>query len=212
MAPATAPIFALPGLVLFPRTLLPLHVFEPRYIKLVHDAMAGDARVVVGQLRRGWEKDYQGRPPMHRIATMARIVHEEPLPDGRFNIVVEGIERVEIVEEIAHKPYRRVGVESLVDRLDDADRLPMAEAMGELVELCKRVARHLPAFHDALRNLENAHLHPSIVADKVASLLVAEPYERQSLLETTRVVRRLSLLNVQLRGLLGSLGETSPIK
>lgn len=211
MAPTTAPVFPLPGLVLFPRTMMPLHIFEPRYVRLVNDALAADGRFVTAHLRRGWEKDGQPRPPVHRVATMARILREESLSDGRFNLVIEGIERVEILEEIDHKPYRRLLVEGLVDRQDDADRLPIAEATAELIDLCQRVSKHLPAFTDALRNLENTHLHPSIIADKVASLLVAEPYDRQSLLEQTRVARRLALLNVQLRGLLGSLGETSPI-
>jgi Lon protease-like protein len=204
-------VFPLPGLVLFPRTMMPLHIFEPRYIRMVNDALASDGRLVMGHLRRGWEKDWQGRPPIHRVATLARILREEPLPDGRYNLLVEGIERIEIVEEVPHTPYRRVVVESRVDRLDDADRLPLAEAVVELTELCRRVARHLPAYADKLRNLENIHVHPSIIADHVAALLVSEPYDRQSLLEQTRVVRRVALLNVQLRGLLGSLGETSPI-
>ena len=59
------PLFPLPGLVLFPGTVLPLHLFEPRYRTLIADCLAGPSqRIVIAQLKPGWRGDYEGRPPI----------------------------------------------------------------------------------------------------------------------------------------------------
>lgn len=68
MAPFPLPLFPLPETVFFPHTLLPLHVFEPRYRAMVADCLAGEKRMVVVRLLPGWEQDYYGRPPIHTVA------------------------------------------------------------------------------------------------------------------------------------------------
>jgi Lon protease-like protein len=91
------PIFPLPETVFFPSELLPLHLFEPRYRQMAEDTIARDRQLVVVLLRPGWEEDYYGNPPVHDVATMGHIDEHEKLPDGRFNIVLRGIERVRLV-------------------------------------------------------------------------------------------------------------------
>ncbi|MCB2156757.1 LON peptidase substrate-binding domain-containing protein [bacterium] len=193
------PLFPLPGLVLFPRTTIPLHFFEPRYVKMIQDAIAGERRVATAQLRRGWEQNYFGRPPVFRTVTIARILFEEEPDDGGFDVLLEGIERAAVVQELKGRPYRRAKVVSLVDLMPEADRTGIDEATAHLVRNAERLAALRPNLRHSLTNLENTHLHPGIIADQVASVLIKDAYDRQSILEERRVLRRLQLVNVQLR-------------
>lgn len=68
------PLFPLPDTVFFPHTLLPLHVFEPRYRAMVADCLGGEKRMVVVRLVPGWEQDYYGRPPIHTVAGAGELV------------------------------------------------------------------------------------------------------------------------------------------
>jgi Lon protease-like protein len=196
------PLFPLPGLVLFPRTVLPLHIFEPRYVRLISDVLEKEKRLAVAQLRRGWEKNYFGAPRTYRMVTISRILHSDRLEDGRFNILVEGIERAYLIDELRKKPYRLIRVRSVVDLMEDEDRGEVQEATRELLAMSEQLSEYLPKLRGSLTNLENTHLHPGIIADHLAALLVRDSYERQSLLEERDVLRRIRLVNVQLRALL----------
>ena len=90
--PSSFPIFPLPGMVLFPGTYLPLHIFEPRYRAMTEAALAGDQ--VIGMiLIRGDEDAMQRRAPIFNIGCAGRIVESERLPDGRFNLLLHGARR-----------------------------------------------------------------------------------------------------------------------
>ncbi|HEV8395427.1 MAG TPA: LON peptidase substrate-binding domain-containing protein, partial [Vicinamibacterales bacterium] len=99
MLPTTIPIFPLPNVVLFPNVFLPLHIFEPRYREMVADALASDRMIGMVLLRPGWERDYEGRPPVYPIGCSGVMTHAERLPDGRYNIVLRGVERFRLLEE-----------------------------------------------------------------------------------------------------------------
>ena len=72
--PDVLPVFPLPGLVLFPGTQLPLHIFEPRYREMLEAALSGDRMLVMALLQPGWEEQYYGAPPLHTVGCAARIV------------------------------------------------------------------------------------------------------------------------------------------
>src|SRR5687767_3145429 len=67
MLPPTIPVFPLPNVVLFPNVFLPLHIFEPRYRRMVDDALNGDRIIGMVLLRAGWERDYDGRPAVYAV-------------------------------------------------------------------------------------------------------------------------------------------------
>lgn len=128
------PLFPLPDVVHFPRTELRLHVFEPRYRRLVEDLRntAGGAWIGMVLLRPGWQQDYEGRPPVYPAGTAGRLKDVELLPDGRSNIVLAGDFRFEIADEFGDRPYRLARVLRLpeVDSRDDAaDLLPTRGAI-----------------------------------------------------------------------------------
>ena len=105
-------IFPLPNVTFFPKTMLPLHVFEPRYREMVSACLKGDRMLAVALLREGWQKDYFGRPPIHRTFGVGKVVDYEHLADGCYNIMVEGLYRVRLITEYETEPFRtgRVGV------------------------------------------------------------------------------------------------------
>src|SRR5919198_1094637 len=100
------PLFPLPNVVLFPNVFLPLHIFEPRYREMVEDSVRGDRIIGMVLLRPGWEKDYEGRPAVYPIGCAGVITHSERLADGRFNIVLRGMEKFRIIGEEGGRSYR----------------------------------------------------------------------------------------------------------
>jgi Lon protease-like protein len=107
------PLFPLPNVVLFPNVFLPLHIFEPRYREMVADAIASDRMIGMVLLQPGWEHDYERCPPVYPIGCSGVVTHFDRLPDGRYNIVLRGLERFRIVQEDQSRNYRRVLVEML---------------------------------------------------------------------------------------------------
>jgi len=114
----TARLFPLPNLVLFPHVMQPLHIFEPRYRQLTVDALAGDRLIALVLLRPGWEADYEGRPAIYPIACLGRIVAEQRLDDGRFNLLLRGLCRVRLGNEETGKLYRIARADLLLEQED----------------------------------------------------------------------------------------------
>ena len=96
--PSGVRLFPLPGVLLLPRAVLPLNIFEPRYLQMVRDAMAGDRMIAMIQPRPG--HDLAGAPPLFDIGCVGKIEHVEALDDGRYNIILEGTSRFRVVREL----------------------------------------------------------------------------------------------------------------
>ncbi len=99
----TVRLFPLPNLVLFPHVMQPLHIFERRYRDMVEAALAGDGLVAMAVLAPGWEKDYEGRPPVHPIACLGRITVHCRVAGGAYNLLLSGVKRVQLVRELSSK-------------------------------------------------------------------------------------------------------------
>src|ERR1019366_9032706 len=127
------PLFPLPNVVLFPNVFLPLHIFEPRYREMVGDAIEHDRLIGMVLLKPGWERDYDGRPAVYPIGCSGVVTHFERLADGRYNLVLRGLERFRIVEENHERIYRRALAEPLMDRgVTAADRVAMEQHRAKL--------------------------------------------------------------------------------
>ena len=105
------PLFPLPSVVLFPKTPIPLYIFEERYRTMIREALEGDRELVIALLRTEPESGYADASSVHEIACLGKIETHEELEDGKYNIVVIGIQRVRILREVQHSPYRLVEVE-----------------------------------------------------------------------------------------------------
>jgi len=99
------PVFPLPGVVLFPGQRMPLHIFEPRYRAMVRDLLGSGAPYLAVSCILGEVTDTM--PAFSAVAGLGRIVDHKRLPDGRFNIMVEGVGRVRLQERPFVPPYRR---------------------------------------------------------------------------------------------------------
>jgi uncharacterized protein len=194
------PIFPLPNAVLLPHAPLPLHVFEPRYQALVADALAGDRLLAIALLEPGWEDRYEQRPPVRPVAGLGEIVAHDPLPDGRSNILIRGLSRIEIVRE--HPPrqlYRVVQARLLRDRRPRRD---LRDDHAALLALCNRVAEHLPAEHAAmLRQVASGEPDPGVACDLLGAALLGDTGAKQALLERRDVGERLRKLTAEVAAL-----------
>src|SRR5262245_48241827 len=126
--PGTARLFPLPNLVLFPHVVQPLHVFEPRYRRMTADALAGDRLIALTLLKPGWEEEYDARPAVHPVACLGRVVADQLLSDGKYNLLLRGVSRVRLLGEVPDgRPYRTARAELLGDGplpgLSEAKRL-----------------------------------------------------------------------------------------
>src|SRR5256712_12142719 len=104
--PSVIPVFPLPNVVFFPRTYLPLHIFETRYRRMARDAAASHQMIGMVLLKEGWETDYEGTPAIFPIGAGGRMGTAQALSDGRVNILLQGVSRVEIPGEPGFESYR----------------------------------------------------------------------------------------------------------
>jgi Lon protease-like protein len=194
----TARLFPLPNLVLFPYVVQPLHIFEPRYRQMTRDALAADRLIAMVLLRPGWEADYQGRPPLHAVACLGRILAEERLDDGRYNLLLRGLRRVRLLEEIPTEAlYRTAHVELLEDE-------PPAEQKVRR-ELRRRLAAAVPVWFagqaQVIAKFEELFQHDldlGTLCDVLSFALPLDVEFKQTLLATVSVEERVRRLLRQL--------------
>jgi uncharacterized protein len=110
---SVVPLFPLPNVVLFPRAVLPLHIFEERYKTMTADALAGSSQVAMALLKAGWEKHYYQKPAIDPVVCVGEILSWERLPDGKYNFLLQGKFRARIIHELDGLPYRRGRFEQL---------------------------------------------------------------------------------------------------
>ncbi len=192
-------------MVLLPGGYLPLHIFEARYRCMVRDLdrlEAAEGRyLVMALLRPGWEADYHRAPAVYPAACLAEMLGREEMPDGRFHIVLRGLERVTILDELWDRPYRRVLVRVNASRgeVESGDR---ARLLGLLQGLLGALSARLP--ESFLERLE-ANQDAGSLADTVAHILQLPAPEKQEFLEqndrATRVRRLCGRLSEMARRL-----------
>ncbi|MBN1210400.1 MAG: LON peptidase substrate-binding domain-containing protein [Myxococcaceae bacterium] len=201
----TLKVFPLPSAVLFPHSVIPLHIFEPRYRELVRDALEGDRVMALAQLEPGWEPLYAGRPAMQHIMCAGLVVWHEELEDGRYNILLQGVCRARLVSElISERLYREARVELLPDPPFHG---PEEEQLRQaILELSGRVP---PSFSEGLLPAV-ARASGGTLADVVAAAIIPEPERRQQLLAELDVRQRLQEVIDEVGELIGRLQPLRP--
>ncbi len=184
MLPPTIPIFPLPNVVLFPNVFLPLHIFEPRYRQMVEDALNGDRIIGMVLLRRGWEEDYEGRPPVYPIGCAGVITHAERLPDGRFHIVLRGMEKFRIDGEDSAQAYRLATVVAVPEPSAESVRVEMRGERRRLEMLLVPQPEGQP---DAK---VPSSMPDEDLVNALAQYLEFDPVEKQALLERDGLLAR----------------------
>jgi uncharacterized protein len=185
MLPPTIPLFPLPNVVLFPNVFLPLHIFEARYRAMVSEALGGDRIIGMALLQPQRQADDEKRLPVFPVGCAGVITYAEPLGDGRFNIVLRGIERFRITGEDGSAAYRIAHVNGLPEIMPEAHRAELRRQRHRIeallavaIERTGSEPRFPPAIPD--EDLVNA----------LAQHLELDPLERQALLEREGVLAR----------------------
>lgn len=181
--PAEIPLFPLPETTLFPGVSRPLLIYEPRYREMIADALKGNKIIGMVRLRPGFEKDYEGRPPIYAVGCAGRIEKYEQQPDGRYVILLQGLTSFRVLSENQRKPYRLGRVEAVPDRLEEQERLPLSGLRNRLASLLVKV---LPFGVDP----PDASLEDDEFVNVVAQNLPMSEDDRQDLLERASVLAR----------------------
>jgi hypothetical protein len=180
MFPSSLPIFPLPNVVLFPNVFLPLHIFEPRYRQMAADALAGDRLIGMVLLRPGQDADYEGRPPVYGTGCTGLITHAERLEDGRFELVLRGLDKFTMLGEedpVIGQLYRRALITPIDETVPAADRPALKEARGQLESLL------VPLFDGTLEGRLPSNMPDDDLINALAQYLDFDPLEKLALLE-----------------------------
>jgi ATP-dependent Lon protease len=198
-------VFPLPNVVFYPGTQLPLHIFEPRYRAMMRHCVESERLVMaVTLLKPGYEADYEGRPAMHELCTVGRIERHEELPDGRFNLFLRGVFRARLNElPAAGLPWRRAQVDML-DGKRGTDRVSR-DALTTLLSTASLVGAMVRKQHPDFSLGVQPDDPPHQIADTLADRLLADPAQRQSILETLDVPERIKKLTGYIATVLGQL-------
>ena len=197
------PLFPLPGTVFIPHTLLPLHVFEPRYRDLVDDAMSGSKILAVPRLRPGWERQYDGSPAVFETAGFGKIIQYDPLPDGRANIVLAGLGRVRIRRELKPDSLYRVAEGSLVnDTLPEGGERALEASLGRLRMMLAQIMAGRMGLTERLSPLLDKRLEAAQLVNGLGNMLLPDVDARQGFLETRCIVERVEHVETMLAGAL----------
>ncbi len=180
MLPALLPLFPLPRVVLFPGTFLPLHIFEERYRQMTAECLAAHGHFILVLTRAHEGSDLvPAETATYGVGCLARIVHAEPLPDGRFNLLIQGQQAVKVNEEPSSSAYRVTTWEAIPFDMG----APISESLrAALVERAIRFATRTGS-EDQVRNLTRLDLPAQVLVNTLAMALDLDPVEKQFLLE-----------------------------
>jgi len=201
MFSGTVRLFPLPNLVMFPHVLQPLHIFEPRYRAMFEAALADDQLIAMAVLAPGWEADYEGRPAVYPTACLGKIATHVRLADGRYNLLLAGVARVRLAQELSlGTSFRQATAQLCVERYP----AKLADQRQELTQqLLTAFRRVLPETQEALGPL--AHLiHQGIdlnvLTDIVAYTLASDVATKAELLAECDICVRAQRLLKSLGG------------
>ncbi len=186
-------LFPLPNVVLFPRVIQPLHIFEPRYKQMVEDALE-DNRLIALCLLQPTAGLGGSTSPIYPDICIGQILQEERLPDGRFNLLLQGVSRAKIISEVNNgKLYRTAKVEILHDvpnsSEENADRM-----RTRLVKRMTKWFTQQPSAKEQLDRLVNSDLSLGNLCDVFSFALPLSVDMKILLLQLVNVEDRASLL------------------
>lgn len=119
------PLFPLQACTLLPEVTVKLHIFEPRYRQMLSDALDSHGLIAMAMFQGDhWKQDYEGKPPIRPCVCVGYVVQHQRISDGRYLILLQGLERARVVEEVPHDPYRLARLAPIVPPDDEPEELP----------------------------------------------------------------------------------------
>ena len=186
------PLFPLPNVVFFPGMLLPLNVFEPRYLELITHCLEHDRVVAIPLLKPGYKENYEGRPPIHSVVGAGVISGHRVLEDGRMTVVLKGLERLRIIEELPpNQSFRLARAERV---LEEGAEVDLGDELVVLSNLLNQLGQSRPQAGLVLSQIEEvAETIPQLI-DLLAAYVVGDLELRQELLAELNVLQRFARL------------------
>ena len=197
----TAPLFPLGNLTLLPNVVQPFHMFEPRYRKLAEDAVEGDGFITLGILKPDGGAAYESKEAaVYPAACLGRIMQYEPLPGGRWNLIVQGLWRVQITgEQNDNRQYRTAALEVVDEHpAEDVPSYDVAARRHDLIELFAKAQPKLAAY-PAIRDVLEQDLPIGLLTDFIAHALDLSPASGAVLLGEPCAATRCEFLTAMLR-------------
>jgi len=188
--PLRAPLFPIAGAILFPRSQLPLHIFEPRYREMVRDCVDADGRIAVIQPKAA-DTAGVGRDLLHSVGCVGEIAGLEELEDGRFNIVLNGSNRFRLMAEVELQTPYRIG-DLDVGAFDDREPPPLA--MTERAEVEREARRLGDSLGLAVDWSAVSRLDDEMLVNAIAQVAPFDVSAKQALLEAASLPQRADLL------------------
>jgi len=183
-------LFPLPASVFYPKTVLPLHIFEPRYRDMVTHSIESGQWIGMVLLEPGYEKEYFGGPAIKPIGCAGNLEKWDRLEDGKYNILLRGQSRFRVVREVGDRPFREAEVE-LLPAINDR---PYAENDPEMVRLMNTYQQFTELLPDTNPQIAELELSGSDtlgeVVDLLAYLLELPPHQQQQLVEEPDALKR----------------------
>ncbi len=201
------PVFPLDSVVVLPQQVLPLHIFEPRYRQMVDKALDGVGQIAMGTFQGNrWKQEYHANPPLRPAVCVGQIVQHEKLDDGRYNILLQGVCRARVVDELlpdGERLFREAVLEPVgVEPEDDADDRAQADAedLREWIqdELEDGPLTKLVVADQVKRYVENEEVPTPALLELVSFAMLTDPETRYRLLEEGRLARRCKLIRAGL--------------
>ncbi len=187
------PIFPLPNVVFFPHTLLPLHIFEPRYKQMIADALQGDRQIGMALLQPGWESRSSEGAKVFRTGGLGVISEYKDLAEGKYDLLLSGRCRYRIIEFIQETPYRIARVKLLSEVMPN--RLETTDMSTELA-LSFRELNEEDTYPELGMDVLEKLDFPTLV-NSICSSLNLSVYEKQQLLEMDSLkMRSTSILGI----------------
>jgi Lon protease-like protein len=196
--PETVPVMTLPNTVFFPQALLPLHIFEPRYRKMLRDVLAGDRLFAVAHLDANQSHADESAEPLHHIASVGIVRACQKDENDTSNLLLQGLCRVEIKKIIREEPYRVIAVQPIatIAGTHHTELEVLRLEVMKLLHLRRRLGTPLPKgmtqFLESIDDIDT-------FADIAAFNLCEDNKLKQQLLETLETRRRLQLFAFSLR-------------
>lgn len=191
--PDIVPVMTLRETILFPRAILPLYIFEPRYRQMLQDVLQAQRMFAIVCQDESEDADADAEEPPHKVATVGVVRASQKNPDGTTNLILQGIERVRILEIVSEDPYRTVRVEVLPSAfaVDPSgaieDRYTIRNMIEDHAELCDALPEEFVKFLLDIEDLGS-------FCDLVSFSLCEDVSTKQRLLETQAIDKRYALL------------------
>lgn len=191
--PRRVPVMTLPDTVFFPQSLLPLHIFEPRYRKMLRDVLSNDRMFAVTVRDDAEDDDFENFEPPCQVATVGVIRACRKNDDNTSNVLLQGLSRIRVEKIVSEAPYRSIEIDPLMS-VPGKKRDKLLHLKGRLLGYIG-VKQRLgwPISREVFSYLKSID-EPDVVADIAAFSVLDDQKLKQELLETLDTSRRLELL------------------